>query len=79
MADGDASDGRVQFSEESVAEAKSKRRLELTQRYDRKEVQKRLDIENWMDQQMKNLYECEVCSIICIRRFNMSILLHETC
>ena len=57
----DAADGRVQFAEESVAEAKSKRRLELTQRYDRKEVQKRLDMESWMDEQMKSLYECEVC------------------
>ena len=61
--EGEGTDGRVQFAEENVAEAKSKRRLELTQRYDRKEVQKRLDIESWMDQQMKSLYECEVCVI----------------
>ena len=31
-----------------------------TQRYERKEIQKRLDIENWMEQQLKDLYECQV-------------------
>ena len=67
-------DARVQFSEDTTPEPKSRRKVELTQRYDRREVQKRLDIENWMDEQMKGLYECEVSSIsqdrplrVCIR------------
>ena len=54
---------RVQFSEDVPAGAivePSKRKLELTQRYDREEVQKRLDIESWMDEQMKVLFDCKV-------------------
>jgi hypothetical protein len=31
-----------------------------TQKYDRKEIQKRLDIENWMDDELKRLYRDEV-------------------
>lgn len=65
MAESEEADGgdvRVQFSDEITAEPKSKRKVELTQRYDRKEVQKRLDIEDWMDKQMQSLYECEVGS-----------------
>lgn len=60
--DVDEQNVRVQFSEETTPEPKSKRKVELTQRYDRKEVQKRLEIENWMDEQLKDLYECEVSS-----------------
>jgi hypothetical protein len=30
-----------------------------TQKYDRKEIQKRLDIENWMDDELKRLYRDE--------------------
>ena len=58
--EGNGEDGRVQFAVDMTAEAKTKRRLELTQRYDRKQVQKRLDIESWMDEQMRILYGCEV-------------------
>ena len=32
-----------------------------TQKYNRKEIQKRLDIENWMEEQLKELYQSEVC------------------
>ena len=28
-----------------------------TQRYDRKEIQKRLDLESWMDDELKQLYD----------------------
>ena len=30
-----------------------------TQKYDRKEIQKRLDIETWMDEEMQRLYQVE--------------------
>ncbi len=33
-----------------------------TQRYDRKEIQKRLEMENWMEEQLSNLFESEVGS-----------------
>lgn len=53
------SEGHVQFTDE-VLEPKQRKKVELTQRYDRKEIQKRLDIEHWMDEQLKCLYQCEV-------------------
>lgn len=31
-----------------------------TQKYNRKEIQKRLDIETWMDEQLKDLFDSEV-------------------
>jgi hypothetical protein len=51
---------RVQFSDDLSAPvpAESKRRVELTQRYDREAVQRRLDIESWMDEQLKILFNC---------------------
>lgn len=50
---------KVQFVE-AAADGKPKTKNQPTQRYDRKEIQKRLDIENWMEQQLKDLYECQV-------------------
>ena len=35
-----------------------------TQKYDRKEIQKRLDIETWMDEEMQRLYQVEVSDIV---------------
>ena len=32
-----------------------------TQKYNRKEIQKRLEIESWMDGRLKDLFESEVC------------------
>ena len=32
-----------------------------TQKYNRKEIQKRLDLESWMEEQLGELYESEVC------------------
>jgi len=51
---------RVQFATETSVDGKSKPRQQPTQKYDRKEIQKRLDIENWMDEQLRDLYDCEV-------------------
>ena len=57
---------RVQFSEEiRVSAPNTRRRVELTQRYDREAVQKRLDIEKWMDEQMKVLFDCNVSRVYC--------------
>lgn len=49
---------RVQFSED--IHTGSRRRVELTQRYDRDAVQKRLNIESWMDEELKKLFGCDV-------------------
>lgn len=59
---------RVQFSEDDVPRGpiveSSKRRVELTQRYDREAVQKRLNIESWMNEQMKILFDCKVRALL---------------
>lgn len=48
---------RVQFSEDiPVSKNPSTRKADLTMKYDRNTVQKRIDIENWMDEQLKLLY-----------------------
>ena len=51
---------KVKFDTDDVIE-RQKLRQPPTQRYDRKEVQKRLDIEQWMDEQLKRLFGCKVC------------------
>ena len=50
---------KVQF-DECVGESKNKKALPPTKRYDRKEIQKRLDVENWIDDQMQDLFDCKV-------------------
>lgn len=40
-----------------------------TQKYNRKEIQKRLDIENWMDQKLSELFDSDVCVynyVVCV-------------
>lgn len=51
---------RVQFHEEFPEPSKPRPKQQPTQKYDRKEIQKRLDIESWMDEQLRDLYECDV-------------------
>lgn len=51
---------KVKFDTDEVID-RQKLRQPPTQRYDRKEVQKRLDIEQWMDDQLKRLFGCKVC------------------
>ena len=52
----------VSFTASDLSDAKSKKQPP-TQKYDRKEIQKRLDIENWMDEELKRIYGIEVsCS-----------------
>ncbi len=36
------------------------RRVELTMKYDRNTVQRRLDIEKWIESELKILYDCTV-------------------
>ena len=52
----------VSFSGEVPEKVKSKQ--PPTQKYDRKEIQKRLDIENWMDDELKRLYGDEVSTVV---------------
>lgn len=47
----------VQFLDGIKAEERPKPKQQPTQKYDRKEIQKRLDIENWIEEQLTDLYE----------------------
>ena len=47
----------VQFPEGMKAEEHPKPKQQPTQKYDRKEIQKRLDIENWMEEKLADLYQ----------------------
>lgn len=58
--DGSTSPSHVHFDDDITVNKDTRRRVELTQRYDREAVQRRLDIESWMDDQLKILYDCEV-------------------
>ena len=49
---------KVKFDADDMDKVRT--RQPPTQRYDRKEVQKRLDIEQWMDDQLKILFGCQV-------------------
>ena len=51
-----ATKGSVQFKEDAIEKPYPMKHIP-TQRYDRKEIQKRLDLENWMDDELKHLYE----------------------
>lgn len=53
---------RVLFqTSEKVEEETSQRKLgKLTVKYNRKDLQRRLDIEEWIDGQLHLLYDCEV-------------------
>ena len=74
--DGSPSPTRVHFTEDQPAsETKIRRKVELTQRYDRKEIQRRLEVENWMDEKLKELYQCEVScfKIVCILTYVVAV------
>ena len=58
--------GSVQFKEDAVEKPYPMKHVP-TQRYDRKEIQKRLDLENWMDDKLKELYdgdEVSTCRLV---------------
>ena len=58
-----ASKERVQFAEE-FGKPQSRRHAP-TQKYNRKEIQKRLEIESWMDKQLEKLFGREVYAMRC--------------
>ena len=47
----------VQFPEGVKAEERPRLKQQPTQKYDRKEIQKRLDIETWMEEQLVDLFQ----------------------
>ena len=57
---------RVQFPEDFLEPSKPRLKQQPTQKYDRKEIQKRLDIESWMDEQLRELFECDVSGVNCV-------------
>ena len=50
--------GKVQFTE-GVGDRPHPIKHVPTQRYDRREIQKRLDVESWMDTALRALYDCD--------------------
>lgn len=68
MAEGKSSpDSKVKF-QDNAGEKPNLIKHVPTQKYNRKEIQKRLVVENWMDEQLKDLYQTEVgvCMRVCI-------------
>ncbi len=58
---GNISPTKVTFSEDvPVSSGAQSRRVELTMKYDRNSVQRRLEIEQWIETEMKLLYDCTV-------------------
>ena len=47
----------VQFPDGVKAEERGRHKQQPTQKYDRKEIQRRLDIESWMEEQLAELYQ----------------------
>ena len=62
---------KVTFSEDiPVSGGSTTRRVELTMKYDRNSVQRRLDIEKWIETEMKLLYDCPVsCFAVVVMLF----------
>ncbi len=58
MADSSTTPTKVQFPED-LSEKPNLRHVP-TQKYDRKEISKRLEIESWMEAQLQELFETEV-------------------
>ena len=52
-----ASSPHVQFPEGVKIEERHKPKQQPTQKYDRKEIQKRLEIESWMEDHLAELYQ----------------------
>ncbi len=58
MADGSPST-KVKFQEDGYEKQHFVKNVP-TQKYDRKEIQKRLEIESWMDEKLKDLFDSDV-------------------
>ena len=59
MADKSTTPTKVQFPDD-VGEKPHHLKHVPTQKYDRKEITKRLEIEQWMETQLKDLFDTEV-------------------
>uniref|UniRef100_A0A3B4EUB7 Protein phosphatase 1 regulatory subunit 14B-like n=2 Tax=Haplochromini TaxID=319058 RepID=A0A3B4EUB7_9CICH len=60
MASDPSTQSRVMFQATDKAEEPAHRKLgKLTVKYNRKDLQKRLDIEEWIDGQLHLLFDCE--------------------
>ena len=66
-----AAKGTVQFKEDAIEKPYPMKHVP-TQRYDRKEIQKRLDLENWMDNELKQLYDGDEVGGVIASHFSMS-------
>lgn len=42
-----------------------RRQGKVTVKYDRKELRKRLNLEEWILEQLTRLYDCQVCPLLC--------------
>lgn len=42
-----------------------RRQGKVTVKYDRKELRKRLNLEEWILEQLTRLYDCQVCTLLC--------------
>lgn len=61
MASDPGTQSRVMFQTVDKAEEPAQRKLgKLTVKYNRKDLQRRLDIEEWIDGQLHLLFDCEV-------------------
>lgn len=61
MASEPSTQSRVMFQTVDKTENSAHRKLgKLTVKYDRKDLQRRLDIEEWIDGQLHLLFDCEV-------------------
>lgn len=67
MAEGSPS-SKVKFVEDNSEKPNFVKHVP-TQKYNRKEIQKRLEIESWMDERLKELFETDVCMCVhaCVR------------
>lgn len=70
MASDPSTQSRVMFQAPEKTEEPAKRKLgKLTVKYNRKDLQRRLDIEEWIDEQLHLLFDCEVGeSCLCTER-----------
>lgn len=53
-----------------------KKQGKVTVKYDRKELRKRLVLEEWIIEQLSELYDCEVCDTAACAFAQMHICMH---
>ena len=68
MAGSEASPGSKVKFQDDTGERTTLIKHVPTQKYNRKEIQKRLEIESWMEAQLKDLFQSDVCLFVCVVR-----------